>query len=212
MNADLKRLYAYCEAHSTPPGAVLHELERETHLKTLAPQMLSGAWQGQFLKMLSKLMQPQTILEIGTFTGYAAICMAQGLAPGGQLHTIEPNAELAHIIRKYIDKAGLNDIIQLHIGRGEEVIPTLQTSFDLVFIDAGKQQYEQFYELVIERVRPGGLILADNVLWSGKVADTADDPDTLTLRAFNDRVQADQRVENVMLPLRDGVLMIRKKA
>ncbi len=212
MNADLKRLYAYCEAHSTPPGAVLHELERETHLKTLAPQMLSGAWQGQFLKMLSQLMQPQTILEIGTFTGYAAICMAQGLAPGGQLHTIEPNAELAHIIRKYIDKAGLNDMIQLHIGRGEEVIPTLQTTFDLVFIDAGKQQYEQFYELVIERVRPGGLILADNVLWSGKVADTADDPDTLTLRAFNDRVQADPRVENVMLPLRDGVLMIRKKA
>jgi predicted O-methyltransferase YrrM len=212
MNADLKRLYAYCEAHSTPPSAVLHELERETHLKTLAPQMLSGAWQGQFLKMLSQLMQPQTILEIGTFTGYAAICMAQGLAPGGQLHTIEPNAELAHIIRKYIDKAGLNDMIQLHIGRGEEVIPTLQTTFDLVFIDAGKQQYEQFYELVIERVRPGGLILADNVLWSGKVADTADDPDTLTLRAFNDRVQADQRVENVMLPLRDGVLMIRKKA
>ncbi len=212
MNADLKRLYAYCEAHSTPPSAVLHELERETHLKTLAPQMLSGAWQGQFLKMLSQLMQPQTILEIGTFTGYAAICMAQGLAPGGQLHTIEPNAELAHIIRKYIDKAGLNDMIQLHIGRGEEVIPTLQTTFDLVFIDAGKQQYEQFYELVIERVRPGGLILADNVLWSGKVADTADDPDTLTLRAFNDRVQADPRVENVMLPLRDGVLMIRKKA
>ncbi len=212
MNADLKRLYAYCEAHSTPPGAVLHELERETHLKTLAPQMLSGAWQGQFLKMLSQLMQPQTILEIGTFTGYAAICMAQGLAPGGQLHTIEPNAELAHIIRKYIDKSGLNDMIQLHIGRGEEVIPTLQTTFDLVFIDAGKQQYEQFYELVIERVRPGGLILADNALWSGKVADTADDPDTLTLRAFNDRVQADPRVENVMLPLRDGVLMIRKKA
>ncbi|HMP12893.1 MAG TPA: O-methyltransferase [Saprospiraceae bacterium] len=212
MNADLKRLYAYCEAHSTPPGAVLHELERETHLKTLAPQMLSGAWQGLFLKMLSQLMRPQTILEIGTFTGYAAICMAQGLAPGGQLHTIEPNTELAHIIRKYIDKAGLNDMIQLHIGRGEEVIPTLQIAFDLVFIDAGKQQYEQFYELIIERVRPGGLILADNVLWSGKVADTADDPDTLTLRAFNDMVQADPRVENVMLPLRDGVLMIRKKA
>ncbi|HMN89134.1 MAG TPA: class I SAM-dependent methyltransferase, partial [Saprospiraceae bacterium] len=160
MNADLKRLYAYCEAHSTPPGAVLHELERETHLKTLAPQMLSGAWQGLFLKMLSQLMRPQTILEIGTFTGYAAICMAQGLAPGGQLHTIEPNTELAHIIRKYIDKAGLNDMIQLHIGRGEEVIPTLQIAFDLVFIDAGKQQYEQFYELIIERVRPGGLILA----------------------------------------------------
>ncbi len=210
MTDFIKQLHAYCEAHTTPPVDVLHELERETHLKTLAPQMMSGRLQGQFLALLSKLMRPQAILEIGTFTGYAAICLAQGLAANGVLHTIEPNRELEHIIRKYVAKAGLEDKIQLHIGRAEQIIPTLDLRFDLVFIDAGKQQNALFYDLVFNKVNIGGLIIVDNVLWSGKVVNEADDADTQLIRAFNDKVHNDPRVENIMLPIRDGILMARK--
>lgn len=206
-----KRLSAYCESHTTLQNQVLYELERETHLKTLAPQMISGHLQGQFLILISQLLQPKSILEIGTFTGYAAICMAQGLAEGGVLHTIEPNRELEHIIRKYMAKAGLEDKIQLHIGRGEEIIPTLDAYFDLVFIDAGKQQNAFFYDLIFNKVNKGGLIIIDNVLWSGKVITEAKDPDTNVIRAFNEKIHHDTRVENIMLPIRDGLLIARKK-
>lgn len=211
MNDFVQLINAYCENHTTPQSQVLYDLERETHLKTLAPQMLSGHLQGAFLSLLSQLMRPQTILEIGTFTGYAAICLAQGLAEGGKLHTIEANAELEHIIRKYVQRAELQDKIQLYIGKAEEIIPTLALNFDLVFIDAGKQQYVDFYQLVIDKVNPGGLILADNVLWSGKVVRKENDADTQMIRAFNDMVQADGRVENIMLPIRDGLMIARKK-
>lgn len=211
MTDFIKQLHAYCEAHTTPPGDVLYELERETHLKTLAPQMLSGHLQGQFLALLSKLMRPQAILEIGTFTGYAAICLAQGLAENGVLHTIEANQELEHFIRKYIAKAGLEDKIQLHIGRAEHVIPALNLLFDIVFIDAGKQQNAQFYDLVFNKVNTGGLIIIDNVLWSGKVlSEEEEDEDTQAIQAFNRKVHEDPRVENLMLPVRDGVLIARK--
>ena len=207
----MDQLEAYCQSHTSPLAPLLHELERETHLKTLAPQMLSGPLQGQLLRFFSLLLQPSTILEIGTFTGYSALCLAEGLQPGGVLHTIEADPELEYLIRKYVGKARMEERIRLHIGRAEEVIPALEGNFDLVFIDAGKQEYGNFYDLIIDRVRPGGLILADNVLWSGKVLDPGNDADALALCAFNDRVQADGRVENLMLPVRDGLLVMRRK-
>ena len=203
-------LHDYCRQYSTPVSTVLYHLERETHLKTLAPQMMSGPLQGQYLAMLSKLMQPKQVLEIGTFTGYAAICLAQGLAKAGQLHTIEVNPEILHISRKYIKQAGLEHQIEIHLGDAKDIIPTFDQQFDLVFMDAGKRDYELHYELVLEKTRSGGLILADNVLWSGKVIRPAKDIDTRKLNAFNEKILADPRVENVILPLRDGLLMARK--
>ncbi len=204
------RIFQYCEAHTSPPSPLLYELERETHLKTLAPQMMSGRLQGQLLALLSRLKRPQTILEIGTFTGYATLHLVEGLQPGGILHTVEPNRELEYLIRKYIAKAGREDDIRLHIGRIEEVLPRLTDDFDLVFMDAGKRDYAHHYELVIDRVRPGGLILADNVLWAGKVATEAADADTGAIRAFNDRIRRDGRVRQILLPLRDGLLIMEK--
>ena len=210
MQFSQKAIYAYCEAHTSPLDGVLYELERETHLKTVSPQMMSGHLQGAFLRMLSELVQPKVAVEIGTFTGYGAICLAQGLAPDGVLHTIEANPELESIIRKFLEKAGLQDRVNLHIGQAEQVISTLPGDFDLVFLDAGKQDYSRHYDLVIDRVRPGGLILADNVLWAGKVVDPNPDADTRILLEFNRKVRQDPRVETLMLPLRDGLLIVRK--
>lgn len=210
MNDLIRRLSDYCERHTTPLSSLLQELERETHLKTLHPQMLSGRLQGQLLRVFSRLLQPQCILEVGTFTGYSALCLAEGLAPGGVLHTIEVNAELEYLIRRYIERAGWTDRIHLHVGAAEKIIPDLKGPFDLIFIDAGKQEYALFYELVIDRVRPGGLLLADNVLWSGKVLDPAQDLDARALDAFNEEVQRDPRVDNVLLPVRDGLMVMRR--
>lgn len=211
MTKETDRLTAYCEAHSSPQSPLLYELERETHLKTLAPQMMSGHLQGRLLSLLSSLLQPQVILEIGTFTGYAALCMAEGLADGGRLHTIEANEELAPFIRRYIKKAQLEERIQLHIGKAQEVIPNIPDDFDLVFIDAGKMDYARHYDLIIERVRPGGLILADNVLWNGKVVRERKDKDTQLLDAFNKKLHADSRIAPLILPFRDGLTIARKK-
>ena len=205
-----KQIHEYCEAHTSPLPEVLAELERETHLKTLSPQMLSGRLQGQLLAFFSKMIRPKAILEIGTFTGYSAICLAQGLTPNGVLHTIEVNPELEHLIRKYLDKAGLSEQIQLHIGRAQDIVPTLQTTFDLVFIDASKQEYAHFYDLVIDKINPGGLLLADNILWDGKVLIPEQDHDAAVLHAFNCKVDADPRVEQLLLPVRDGLLVARK--
>ena len=206
-------IFQYCEQYSEAPEQVLYELERETHLKTLAPQMLSGPLQGQLLRMLSQLQQPQNVLEIGTFTGYATICLAQGLAPDGILHTIEVNPELEYLIRKYLNKAGLEEQVQLHIGDALEVVPTLPGPFDLVFIDAGKQYYRDYYGMVIDKVASGGLIIADNVLWSGKVATDKreTDEDTKQLHAFNLMLKNDEQVESLLLPIRDGLLLARKR-
>ncbi len=200
----------YCEAHSSPPGDVLYQLERQTHLKTLAPQMLSGRLQGQFLRMLSLLMKPERILEVGTFTGYSALCLAEGLSSRGRLHTVEANLELEYLIRKYIRLAGREEQIVLHLGDAAEVLPGLAGPFDLAFLDAGKQDYRTHYELLLPLLRPGGILLADNVLWSGKVMGPATDDDTESLRAFNTFVAGDERVEQVLLPLRDGLLLARK--
>ena len=204
-------IHAYCEANSSPPDAILRELERVTHLRTLSPQMLSGPLQGRFLEMLSRLMQPLRILEIGTFTGYASICLARGLARGGVLHTVEINPELAYISNAFFEKAGLKDRIQAHIADAAHLMPTFPDPFDLIFMDAGKRDYPTHYELALEKLRPGGLLLADNVLWSGKVARRpATDADTQALRDFNAHVQSDPRVSNVLLPLRDGLMLVRK--
>ncbi len=204
------KLLQYCLDHSTTQSTVLYELERETYLKTLAPQMLSGHLQGSLLSMLSKMIRPERILELGTFTGYSAICLAQGLSKTGILHTIEVNEEMQLIIQKYITKANLQDKIILHIGDAMEVIPKLNETFDLVFIDAGKKDYASHFELVIGKVKPGGFILVDNVLWSQKVISSNLDKGARSVDHFNKKIQHDSRVENVVLPIRDGITLIRK--
>lgn len=203
----------YAEAHTSPQSDVLEELNRETHLKVLQPRMLSGHLQGRVLSLLAHLHRPQRVLEIGTYTGYSAICMAEGLADGGEIDTIDHNEELRPMVEKYLDRAGLTGRVHLHIGEATEVIPRLDHSYDLVFIDADKENYSRYYDLVFDKVRPGGLIIADNVLWSGKVLDeqqVRNDADTRALVDYNTKVRDDERVENVLLPIRDGLLVARK--
>jgi predicted O-methyltransferase YrrM len=201
----------YLEQHATPMDEVLHELYRETHLHAMNPRMASGPVQGRFLQLLCQLMQPKKVLEVGTFTGFATICMARGMASDGLLTTIEANEEYEGIIRKYLAKAAVADRVRLIIGDAKEVIPTLEGGFDLVFIDADKISYPSYYDLVIEKLNPGGVVLADNVLWEGKVLNVGTkERDTKAIQAFNDKVQNDPRVENVLLPLRDGLMMVRK--
>lgn len=211
MNFALKKITQYCEEHTTPHSTLLYQLERETNLKTLAPQMMSGPLQGQLLSIVSSILQPKIVVEIGTFTGYAALCLAKGLASNGKLYTIEVKEELEYIIRKYIRQANLEDAIELHIGDAAEIIPSLPTPFDLVFIDAGKRFYSDHYDLIIDKVRAGGVVLVDNVLWSGKVTLAKHDKDTEIIHAFNEKVLQDDRVENVLLPIRDGINIIRKR-
>lgn len=202
----------YCQAHTSPVSAILSELERATHLRTLSPQMLSGAYQGTLLRLLSQMIRPRRILEIGTFTGYSTICLAEGLAPDGLLHTIEANDELGGLIREYLLKADVAEKVHLHLGDAAAIIPTLAETFDLVFLDAGKLDYARHYTLALDKMRPGGFLLADNVLWDGKVA--LGDPQDATaqvLRDFNDMVHLDAWVENILLPVRDGVMVVRKK-
>ncbi len=202
----------YCQAHSSPLDGLLRDLERETHLRTLSPQMLSGEYQGQLLRFLSLMLRPMRVLEIGTFTGYTAICMAEGLAENGKLHTIEANDELEWLIQKHVQRAGMEQKIVLHLGDAAKVVPTLNEVFDLVFLDAGKLDYPHHYEMALAKMRPGGFLLADNVLWDGKVASGNERDETArALRAFNDFVQQDERVENLLLPLRDGLMMVRKR-
>ena len=202
----------YARQHSSPEDAVLAALNRETYLSTVYPNMLSGQLQGKFLEMISHMLTPRRILEIGTFTGYSAICMARGLAEEGLLHTIDINDETMVIARKYILMAALDHKIILHTGNAVDVISNLQEIFDLVFIDADKPQYISYYESVFDKIRLGGVILADNVLWGGKVLNENKYPDRETkgILDFNNYVSEDVRVEKVMIPLRDGLLMMRK--
>lgn len=204
-------LQKYSEQHTAPESDVLQLINRDTYLNLLMPRMLSGHLQGRVLSMISHLLKPRIILEIGTFTAYSAICLAEGLAPGGKLITIEKNEELADRIKKNIGAAGMSDRIELVIGNAEEAILKLNYDFDLVFIDADKERYSKYFDLVIDKVRPGGLILADNVLWSGKVLDSNPDKDTRAITEFNKKVHTDPRVENVLLPIRDGIMLMRKK-
>jgi caffeoyl-CoA O-methyltransferase len=200
----------YSAEHTTPESDLLKQISRDTHAKVMMPRMLSGHVQGRFLSMVSKFMQPKTILEIGTFTGYSAICLAEGLAPEGKLITIDVNEELETRVRHYFVQAGITSKVDYRIGDAAKIIPTLNQKFDLVFIDADKENYGLYYDLVFEKVNPGGAILADNVLWSGKVTQSKVDKDTRALIEFNKKIQADDRVENLLLPLRDGIMMIRK--
>jgi len=206
-----EKLLQYCLQHSTSEGPLLQALERETNLRTLNPQMLSGPLQGMLLKMYCQMIRPKLVLEIGTFTGYSALCMAQGLPDGGRLHTIESDDELAPVIRKYLRQSGLEDKVVLHIGDAADIVPTLDGPFDLVFLDAGKMEYALHYTLVFPKLRPGGFLLADNVLWAGKVVDDAFDATAQALRDFNTMVHVDPKVENLLLPLRDGLMLVRKK-
>jgi len=200
----------YIEERTTPQIPVLQELDRETHIEFHLPQMLSGTVQGRFLEMVSKMMRPMRILEIGTFTGYSAICLALGLADGGKLTTIDINEELEDTVLKYIERAGMSDKIEFLVGEAKEIIPGLEGGFDMVFIDADKLNYHTYYDLVFPKLKMGGFILADNVLWGGKVVDGGTDKDTRALIAFSDKVHNDDRVENVMLSIRDGIMMARK--
>lgn len=203
----------YIESHIDPQDEILSRLERETALNVINPRMLSGHLQGQILTMLARMISPRTILEIGTFTGYSAICLARGLQPGGMLVTIEINDELEGIARKYFNLAGLGQVIEQRIGPALEVLPELTGPFDMVFIDGDKREYGDYYELTVPLVNPGGWILADNTLWDGKVVSNPSEADAQTrgIMDFNAHVAADQRVEKVILPLRDGLTIIRKK-
>jgi len=205
-------IFEYARQHSSPEDEVLAALNRETHLRTVYPNMLSGHLQGKFLEMISHLLEPVRILEIGTFTGYSAICMARGLAKGGLLHTIDINDETMVIARKYIHLAALDDKIILHTGNAIDIIANLQEVFDLVFIDADKPQYISYYQAVFDKLRVGGVIIADNVFWGGKVLHENKFPDRETkgILDFNQFVSGDHRVEKVMVPLRDGLLIVRK--
>lgn len=210
INTELEQ---YILAHSEPESDVLAELSRATHLQVLRPRMLSGNLQGQFLKMMCRMTDARRVLEIGTYTGYAAISMASGLKDGGVLHTIDVNDELEDFTRGFIERSGLQDRIVFHVGDACEIIPRLEETFDLVFIDADKREYSEYYRLVFDKVRPGGMIVADDVLWDGKVAapDVKLDAQTRGILEFNDMVQADSRVENILLPIRHGLMMVRKK-
>lgn len=211
MDDSKSKIEAYCEAHTTSQSALLYQLERETYLKTLAPQMASGHLQGRLLTLLCQLIQPKIALEIGTFTGYGSICIASGLGEHGILHTIEVNEELSYISNRYFENSGLAKKIKSHIGDARDIVPTLSYPFDFVYLDAGKKDYAPHFDLVIDKVQSGGIILADNVLWSGKVAQKKLDKATQVLHDFNTKVQNDNRVENLLLPIRDGLMVIRKK-
>ena len=202
----------YIRKNSSKEPEILKDLNKETHLKVLNPRMLSGHIQGRFLSIITKLIKPKKILEIGTYTGYSAICMAEGLIEKGIIHTIDINEELVSIQNKYFAKSKCNNSIIQHVGDARSIIKSINEKFDLVFLDADKENYIEYYELVIEKVKKGGLIIADNVLWTGKVVEPKKDGDELTqyLIDFNKMINEDDRVENIILPLRDGLNVILK--
>ena len=210
MNFLAENLEAYVQQHSEQEPELLQQLARETHLKVLQPRMLSGAYQGRLLALISKLITPKHILEIGTFTGYSALCMAEGLHANGRIDTIDVDEELTDMQRRYFDASGYGKQIFQHLGNAAEIIPALNGDFDLVFIDADKEQYPLYFDLIIDRIKAGGLIIADNVLWSGKVVTNATDEATQALQLFNTKMVEDTRVETVLLPVRDGLTLIRK--
>ena len=200
-------LLKYCE----PESELLQRIDRETNLKVLMPRMISGHYQGRVLSMLSKMINPQRILEIGTFTGYATLCLAEGLAENGKLFTLDINVELEDMVRRNFADSLYNDKINYILGDAAETLNGLDEVFDLVFIDADKKNNGTYYDMVFDKIRPGGLIIVDNVLWSGKIVRNEQDKDTKNISTFNDKVAADIRVEKLILPVRDGLFIIRKK-
>ena len=207
------KLDAYIGKHTQRESETLSELNRETYIKVLQPRMLSGHVQGRILSLISKMIRPKRILEIGTYTGYSAICLSEGLRNDGELHTIEINEELEPMIMRYFKKAGIENKTKLHFGNALEVLENLLGEFDLVFIDADKTNYLNYYKMVLPRLRKGGIIIADNVLWSGKVLEESElrnDPDTAAINEFNQYITSDSAVENVLLSDRDGLMVMRK--
>ena len=208
-----EELENYAAQHTEDEPLLLQELNKRTHLNVLQPRMISGHFQGRFLSLLSKMVQPRTILEIGTYTGYATLCLAEGLHPEGVLHTIDIKEELTDLQREFFDRSGYGSQIVQHLGKAADIIPSLDTTFDLVFIDADKQNYAHYFDLVIEKMNRGGIILSDNVLWSGKVVEEVkpNDKHTQALMAYNQKIKDDPRVETVLLPIRDGITLSRVK-
>lgn len=208
INDDLQQLLLnYCE----PESELLQQIDRETNLKVLMPRMLSGHYQGRVLSMISKMLAPKRILEIGTFTGYATLCLAEGLTKDGKLYTLDINVELEDMVRNNFEKSAYNSQIDYILGDATRTINQLDETFDLVFIDADKKNNGTYYDLIFDRIRPGGIIIVDNVLWSGKVLQDKQDKDTKNITNFNDKIAADERVEKLILPVRDGLFVIRKK-
>lgn len=208
-----EELENYAAQHTEDEPLLLQELNKRTHLNVLQPRMISGHFQGRFLSLLSKMVQPRTILEIGTYTGYATLCLAEGLHPEGVLHTIDIKEELTDLQREFFDRSGYGSRIVQHLGKAADIIPSLDTTFDLVFIDADKQNYAHYFDLVIEKMNRAGIILSDNVLWSGKVVEEVkhNDKHTQALMAYNQKIKDDPRVETVLLPIRDGITLSRVK-
>ena len=208
-----KKIDHYSTAHTEVESDLLKKLNRETHVNVLRPRMLSGHLQGRTLAMFSQMIQPKCVLEIGTYTGYSAICLSEGLSKNGKLITIDKNEELETLVRGYFDEAGISEKVDFRIGNAMDLIPEINEELDLVFIDADKSNYSNYFNLVIEKVKQGGFIIADNVLWSGKVVSTEKkiDKDTQAIMDFNRLVHEDDRVENVLFPIRDGLMVLRKK-
>ncbi|MEJ2904086.1 O-methyltransferase [Pedobacter panaciterrae] len=208
ISDDMQQLLLnYCE----PESELLQKIDRETNLKVLMPRMLSGHYQGRVLSFLSKMVSPKRILEIGTFTGYATLCLAEGLTETGIIYTLDINEELEDMVRHNFAQSDYNSKIKYILGDATQTVNSLEETFDLVFIDADKKNNGTYYDLVFNRIRPGGLIIVDNVLWSGKVLNTNQDKDTKNITTFNDKIAADDRVEKLILPVRDGLFIIRKK-
>ncbi|PCH94329.1 MAG: methyltransferase [Bacteroidetes bacterium] len=207
------KLLSYIEKNTEEEPEVLKRLYRETYAKILVPRMIAGHYQGRVISMLSKMIKPKQILEIGTYTGYSAICWAEGLIEGGMVHSIDINEEIKDMVDRYVEEAGLRNSVVQYIGEAMAIIPQIDEIFDIVYIDADKENYSNYFDLVIDKVQPGGYIIADNVLWSGKVLDGANsmDEDTKALVAYSEKIREDDRVENFMLPIRDGLLVARKK-
>jgi caffeoyl-CoA O-methyltransferase len=207
------KLEQYIEEYSTPEDPILEDLYRQTHIKFLNPNMVSGHLQGKFLEFISCMIKPLNILEIGTFTGYSAICLAKGLRPDGKLFTIEINDELTNFAHTYFKKAGVDSKITQLTGKAQEIIPGLNLKFDLVFMDADKREYTEYYKLIIGKLNPGGFIVVDNVLWSGQVVDKdTTDQQARGIIDFNNMIRKETIIERVIIPLRDGLMLIRKKA
>jgi caffeoyl-CoA O-methyltransferase len=211
MNFISDQLQQYIDDHSMEESDLLKALDRETHQKVLQPRMLSGSYQGRLLALLAKMIGPKKILEVGTYTGYATLCMAEGLTTGGSIDTIDHNEELADMQRRYFDQSPYGSQIVQHIGEAKDILKTLAGPYDLVFLDADKENYPHYFDLIIDKLETGGILLSDNVLWSGKVLEKATDEATSALQEYNQKINMDVRVETVVLPIRDGLTITRKR-
>lgn len=211
MNFISDQLQQYIDDHSMKESDLLKALDRETHQKVLQPRMLSGSYQGRLLALLAKMIGPKKILEVGTYTGYATLCMAEGLTTGGSIDTIDHNEELTDMQRRYFDQSPYGSQIIQHLGEAKDILKSLTGPYDLVFLDADKENYPRYFDLIIDKLEMGGVILSDNVLWSGKVLEKAADEATSALQEYNHKINTDVRVETVVLPIRDGLTITRKR-